>query len=285
VLQRFARRFAPVGFKAEAFYPCYGLAESTLFVTGAQRGPGFSPLPRAEAPIAVAEPASSARPLVNCGRAWFEHEVRVVDPETRSAVPPGTTGEIWVRGPSVARGYWNRPEESALCFGARIAGDSTSATYLRTGDLGHMSQGDLFISGRLKDVLIVNGKNRHAEDIEVTVQESDPALSSRRSAAFACERSGIEVAVLVQEVQRPLPEGESEELKKRIQASLLGAYGFTAGDIVFVPSGAIPRTTSGKIRRRDCRRLYETRSLPMFASSHSEHPPESISESISESSR
>lgn len=273
VLQRFSDRFAPVGFAAESLYPCYGLAESTLFVTGAQRGVGFHAEPPAVSSQASLAGASSGRVLVNCGRPWFDHEVRVVDPDTLREVPPGSTGEIWVRGPSVAKGYWNRAEESERCFRARIVGDPGASTYLRTGDLGHISQGDLFVSGRLKDVLILNGKNRHAEDIEATVQQSAPALLSRPAVAFACERAGSEVAVLVQELQRALPPGEADALKKRIQASLLSAYGFTASDIVFVPSGAIPRTTSGKVRRRDCRRLYETRALASFNSASGEESP------------
>lgn len=264
-LDQFAKHFAAAGFSPQAFYPCFGLAESTLFVTGGTHGTGVvTDTISADALLGgrvVRDPAQERqRELVNCGHAAPDHEVRIVDPDTLELLPDDATGEIWARGPSVAVGYWNH-DESAATFRAAIRGDDSGAAYLRTGDIGYLSGGDLFVSGRLKDVLIINGRNRHAEDIEATARTVDASLFSRRSAAFASHVSGTEVAVLVQEVNALLPAAEAEQLARKIQASLLSAHGFTAGEIVFVPSGEIPRTTSGKVRRRDCRRLYESGEL------------------------
>jgi acyl-CoA synthetase (AMP-forming)/AMP-acid ligase II len=268
-LEQFARQFAVAGFSRHALYPCYGLAESTLFVSGPTLGSGLT------VDSVCSEPLSSGqvqrdpsgpqlRQVTNCGYAWPDHEIRIVDPDTREQCPADATGEIWVRGPSVAAGYWNRKEESIATFHATIADDSSQANYLRTGDLGYLANGSLYITGRLKDLLIVNGKNRHAEDIEAVARTADASLFSRRSAAFASHVSGKESAILVQEVNGLLAEGAWEQLAKQIQACLLREHGFVADDIVFVPNGAIPRTTSGKVRRRDCRRLYETQELPIL---------------------
>lgn len=270
-LEQFARQFAGAGFSPRALYPCYGLAESTLFVTGAPCGAGLitdSVCADALTAGRVVRDLSSVRRrrIVNCGHAATDHEVRIVDPESHECCAADATGEIWVRGPSVASGYWGREVESREVFGAAIKGDDSGATYLRTGDIGYVSGRSLYISGRLKDMLIVNGKNCHAEDIEATARNADASLFSRRSAAFASLASGNELAVLVQEVSGRLPEGAPEQLARCIQTSLLRAHGFVADEIVFVPSGAIPRTTSGKVRRRDCRRLYESCELPILGS-------------------
>ena len=167
-MDRFAERFGRCGFQRSAFYPCYGLAEATLFVTGGD----VEAEPRLASVSAAAlqenrivEPSEDdGRTLVGCGRPWMDHEVLIVDPETHVPCAPGSVGEIWVAGPSVARGYWNRPDESRRDFEARLS--TQEGPYLRTGDLGFFHDGQLFITGRLKDLLIVRGRNFYPHDIE-----------------------------------------------------------------------------------------------------------------------
>ncbi|NJM90744.1 MAG: fatty acyl-AMP ligase [Myxococcales bacterium] len=269
-LERFAAQFAAAGFSAQALYPCYGLAESTLFVTGVAYQGGITAEQicgdaLTESVIKRTPNEERTRTVVSCGLPAADHQVAIVHPERRTRCEADELGEIWVRGPSVASGYWNRTEESAATFQATLADDPEQTRYLRTGDLGYRSAQGVFVAGRLKDILIIHGKNRHAEDIEAAARMADASLFARRSAAFSTWLSGAEAAVLVQEVSGPLAEETSRLLARQIQASLLKLHGFVADEILFVPSGAIPRTTSGKVRRRDCRRLYERRELPVLS--------------------
>ncbi len=161
-IERFSAAFAECGFRREAFFPCYGLAEATLFVTGPAAGsplkfrPAVTPAEEGAEPI-TAITAEQSKPLVGCGQAWIDHEVKIVDPVSGQACAEGHVGEIWVAGPSVARGYWNRPEESAHVFQARLA-DSDGSAFLRTCDLGFLHQGELYVTGRIKDLIIVHGR-------------------------------------------------------------------------------------------------------------------------------
>src|SRR6185295_19068978 len=194
-LDRFAAAFEPCGFKREAFYPCYGLAEATLFVSGGARlaGAGSRELERAALERSLAVPAAAAGAgaceLVSCGHAWLEQQIRIVDAESAAPCRPGQVGEIWVAGPSVAQGYWNRPEESDRAFRARLAGTG-DGHYPRTGDLGFVADGELYVTGRLKDLLIIRGRNHYPQDIERTVERSHPALRPGEGAAFAIEVDG-----------------------------------------------------------------------------------------------
>ena len=129
-------------------------------------------------------------PRVSCGHAWMDQRIVVADPETREEVLPGAEGEIWVAGPSVAQGYWGRPEETAATFGARLAGDAEGTPFLRTGDLGFFLDGELYVSGRLKDLIILRGRNHYPQDIELTVERSHPALRPGCGAAFSVDRDG-----------------------------------------------------------------------------------------------
>jgi acyl-CoA synthetase (AMP-forming)/AMP-acid ligase II len=202
-LDRFAEAFAPSGFRREAFLPCYGMSETTLLVSG---GPWQSP------PVVVSvraeglergrlEPAGgdeAGRSLVGCGRVAEGIEVVIVDPESGANLPDGHVGEILVAGPSVAHGYWGRAEETEHSFGARSS-DAGARPFLRTGDLGVLRDGELFVTGRVKDLIIIRGRNVHPQDIEWTVGQSHPALRPDAGAAFSVEAGGHERLVIVQE--------------------------------------------------------------------------------------
>ncbi|WP_164014463.1 non-ribosomal peptide synthetase [Pyxidicoccus trucidator] len=260
-LERFAEAFAPAGFRPEAFYPCYGLAEGTLIVTGGKRA--AVPVVRRLAREALRhgearEPTDGEveAVLVGCGTALGGQELRVVDPETGVPCAPGRVGELWVRGPSVAEGYWQRPEETARTFHGRLAGaDPGERPYLRTGDLGVADGGEVFVTGRLKDVLVLRGRNHYPQDLELSVERCHPGLRPGCGAAFAVEVDGEERLALVQEVSAKVA-GDVEEVLARIRAVLAEEHGVAAHAVVLISAGALPKTSSGKVQRRACREAY-----------------------------
>jgi acyl-CoA synthetase (AMP-forming)/AMP-acid ligase II len=209
VMTRFAEAFAPVGFRPGSFYPCYGLAEGTLIASGGKKGEGVlvrtwdaSALERNEAVEAVDRPG--ARPLVGCGRVMPEQSLVIVDPETRRPCPEGRVEEIWISGPSVAQGYWERAEESEAAFQAVLA-EGGSERFLRSGDLGVLRGGELFVVGRRKDLIILRGRNLHPQDLELTIERSHLALRPGCGAAFSIEVEGEERLAVVQEVDPRKP--------------------------------------------------------------------------------
>ncbi|HEY9282293.1 MAG TPA: fatty acyl-AMP ligase, partial [Pyrinomonadaceae bacterium] len=259
-LERFAAAFAPCGFRREAFFPCYGLAEATLFVAGDfKAGP---PVVRAVEPQAlelgrVADAPhddASAVKLVGSGRAADGQRVLVVNPETLRPCAAEEVGEIWVSGPSVARGYWNRPEESEHTFGAYLA-DGGGGPYLRTGDLGFLEDGELFVTGRLKDLIIVRGRNYYPQDIERTVEESHGGLRPGCGAAFSVELDGEERLVVVQETERH-PKADPAEMIGAIRQAVADAHEVQVYAVALVRLGAVPKTSSGKLRRGECRAKF-----------------------------
>lgn len=195
-LDRFADAFASCGFRREAIFPCYGLAEATLFVTG----PGTErQLARRNASGALL-PGRSGEGHVGCGRAFGDTELAIVNPQTAQRVPPGTIGEIWVAGESCARGYWNNPQATAATFDAAVAG--SELRWLRTGDLGFMADGHLFITGRLRELIIIAGRNHFPIDLERTVEAADPAIARSGVAAISVDVRGVERLVIAAEVRR-----------------------------------------------------------------------------------
>ncbi len=258
-LERFAAAFAPCGFRRTAFYPCYGLAEATLFVSGGAAGTApavreldAQALERHQA--AAPRPGAAVRRLVSCGQPWLGQRVAIVDPESGRPCPDGTVGEIWIAGPSVAGGYWERPEETAATFGARLP-ELGEAPFLRTGDLGVLSGGELFLTGRIKDLIILRGRNLYPQDLERTAERSHPGLRPGCGAAFAVEAGGEERLVIVQEVERGLAE-EPRELKAAVEAvrrAVAEEHEAALHAVVLVRAGAVPKTSSGKIRRQTCR--------------------------------
>ena len=259
-IERFSDRFGAFGFRREVFYPCYGLAESTLMVSGGQKTspPAYAAGQAAALDQNLVKASSklpeSARSFVSCGRPLGGQRVIIVDPNTETRSVPGVVGEIWVSGPSVARGYWGRDEESRRIFEARPR-DSADGPFLRTGDLGFVKGGELFIAGRLKDLIIIRGLNHHPQDIELTVEKSHPALRPGCTAAFSVEDRGEETLAIVSEVDAP------DSLDTEGHAAIIGAirqavareHEIAVCDIALIKAGSLPKTTSGKIQRTACR--------------------------------
>jgi acyl-CoA synthetase (AMP-forming)/AMP-acid ligase II len=266
-LQRFAEKFAPAGFRYSAFYPCYGMAECTLFVTGGNKGEpetvGVDPQKLEHHRLEVSE-SSSARQLVSCGWTWSDHEVAIVDPLTKRRCGPGHVGEIWVRGPSVAQGYWQRDQATSETFGAQLEGEDDR--YLRTGDLGLLHDGRLFVTGRIKDLIIIRGRNHYPQDLERTAERSHPALAEGGGAAFSVERAGQEVLVLAVEVDMSERHSlDTESIAKEVRTAVTEAHELSVADVVLLQPRTLPRTSSGKVRRSACREAYLRNELPVFA--------------------
>jgi amino acid adenylation domain-containing protein len=273
-LERFAAAFAPCGFRYEAFSPCYGLAEATLIVTGGQQAD--APVVRAFAGAALDRglaqradaDAPGARVLVSCGRATaaMSQPLMIVDPTTALPQPPGALGEIWVSGPSVAQGYWDQPDALAQTFGARTAGD-LRGPYLRTGDLGFVWDGELFIAGRMKDLIIIRGRNHYPQDIELAAEQSHPALRPGCGAAFAVEVAGAERLALVHEVVRGFRAADSAGVIDAIRRAVAAQHELQVYAVVLIAAGSIPKTSSGKIQRYASRAAFLDDRLEVVARS------------------
>jgi amino acid adenylation domain-containing protein/non-ribosomal peptide synthase protein (TIGR01720 family) len=258
-LERFAAVFSPRGFRPEAFCPSFGLAEATLIVSGGSRSrPALvQALAAAGLERKRVEPPQGAglvRRLVGCGQVLPGQTVRIVDPESLAPCPPGVVGEIWISGPSVAQGYWGRKEETESVFHATAAG-LDEEWFLRTGDLGFLAGGELFVAGRLKDLIIIRGRNLHPQDIEFAVERSHPALASGSSAAFSVEMDDEERLVVVNEVSRGSGL-DVEQVAGAIRRVVAEEFQVQVRDVVLVRTATIPKTTSGKIQRRACREAY-----------------------------
>jgi amino acid adenylation domain-containing protein len=247
-LERFAATFAACGFRPEAFYPCYGLAEATLFVTGGESGRQ----PRTAAPDGEAE-----RRLVSCGYAWMGQRVAIADPETGEELPPGAVGEIWVSGPSVAQGYWGNAEATERDFNAFLItlDGPGQGPFLRTGDLGFLSDGELFVTGRLKDLIILRGRNHYPQDLELTAEGSHPDLRPGNGAVFSVEAAGEERLVVVHEVERRR-RASVEEIAEAIRRAVAAEHEVQVHEVVLIRTGSLPKTSSGKVQRGLCRKLY-----------------------------
>ena len=269
-IDRFSRAFADVGFRREAFLPCYGLAEASLFVSGGTWGHGPYTLDVSRAGLEqkrVEQARAGDRlRLVASGTPAGGQQVRIVDPEARQDCGERRIGEIWVRGDSVARGYWKRPEETRAAFGAQLAGGSES--FLRTGDLGFLDDGQLFVTGRLKDLIILAGRNYYPQDLELAAERSHPSLRPGHAAAFAIEQdSGPERLAIVLEVTRHHPESESEAVFSAVRRALADREGVLPDLIVLVRQNSVPRTSSGKVQRRATRAMLIEGRLDVVARS------------------
>lgn len=262
-LQRFSTAFAPYGFRHQAFYPCYGMAETTLFVSGGLKTAppvtyNFSKTALEENRVELVEKAAAGQPtrtLVGCGQTFFD-KINIVNPETHLPCAPNQVGEIWVDGASVAQGYWHQAETTPQIFQAHLA-DGSKGSFLRTGDLGFFYRGELFITGRLKDVIIIRGRNYYPQDIELTAANSHPALSENGGAAFSIDWEGEEKLVIVQEVARThLRQLNQEEVREAMRRSVANEHEVQVHDIVLIKPASILKTSSGKIQRRACKTAY-----------------------------
>jgi acyl-CoA synthetase (AMP-forming)/AMP-acid ligase II len=259
VLDRFCARFEPSGFRRTACYPCYGLAEGTLMVTGPAKTavPAQVRVDRAALvggrPVASAEP--DAQVLVGCGRTTADHEVAIVDRDTGARRAAGEVGEIWVRGASVARGYWNDSAATAAAFGGSLGGH---ADYLRTGDAGFVDDhGELYVVGRFKDVIIVRGRNHYPDDLERTVESASPMLRPGRGVVFGVDRDGEERVIVVYELARgEAMAPDAPRLAADVTEAVAARHGLRVHSVTLVKPGQVPKTSSGKLRRGACRALY-----------------------------
>jgi acyl-CoA synthetase (AMP-forming)/AMP-acid ligase II/acyl carrier protein len=252
--QRFQRMFAEHGLRPGVLCPSYGLAEATLKVTNKMPdepltwgtfGPATPGSPVVDLPA-----DKVVRPLVSCGTTVADTRVAVVHPHTRQRLPDGHAGEVWVTGPIVSRGYWGRPQESNDVFRARVL-DEGSDPHLRTGDLGFIRDGQLYICGRIKDVVIVNGVNHYPQDIERTVEDSHPAVRRGHTAAFGVAEGARESVVVVAECARR-DESAPADVALAIRQAVWRIHDL-AVTVVVAETGTVPMTTSGKIQRTRCK--------------------------------
>ena len=263
-LQRFSERFARFNLHDRVLRPAYGMAEATVYIAAREAGqpPEIVQFESEKLTAGHAKRSASdgGTPLVSYG-VPKSPMVRIVDPETSTECPAGTVGEIWVQGPNVAKGYWGKPPGTEGMFGATLVAASAGTSegpWLRTGDLGFFSDGELFIIGRIKDLLIVYGRNHSPDDVEATIQE----ITRGRCVAIGVpDDGGVEKLVAIVELKN---RDESEEaatqrmgvLRREVSTAISKAHGLSVADLVLVPPGSIPITTSGKVRRRDCVQLY-----------------------------
>ena len=270
-IDRFTRAFADCGFRREAFFPCYGLAEATLFVSGGPWGHGpytldVSRSALGEKRVRQATAGDRLR-LVSSGAVATGQSVRIVDPDRGTELPDRHVGEIWVSGESVAMGYWGSDGESERTFGAAIADSDDARRYLRTGDLGFLDDGHLFVTGRLKDLIILAGRNYYPQDLELAAEESHPGLRPGHAAAFAVDGASRELLVVALEVTRHHRESENESVFAAVRRAMADREGVLPDVILLVRQNGIPRTSSGKVQRRATRSMMEAGTLDVVARS------------------
>jgi amino acid adenylation domain-containing protein len=280
-LERFAAAFEISGFRKESFFPCYGLAEATLIVSGGLKSElpivktlQAGPLEKNMAVEATTD-FESARTVVSVGSSLLDEKIIIVNPETLASCTAGEVGEIWVTGPNVAQGYWNNPDETEAAFRVYLA-ETAEGPFLRTGDLGFMQDGQLFVTGRLKDLIIIRGLNRYPQDIELVVERSHLALRPGCGAAFSVELAGLERLVVAHEVERGW-KGNLDQVIGSIRQALAEQEEIQAHAILLVGAGTIPKTSSGKLQRHACRDAFLTSSLETLAEWRVPAGPESES--------
>lgn len=279
-MRRFSERFARCGFRPEAFYPCYGLAEATLFVSGGCRGEGARPLTLdAEAmsrgrAVEVSPEHPGARTLVSAGQIAEGMSAVIVDPETSTRCADHGIGEIWLAGPSVAAGYWDRADETSASFGAHLA--SGEGPFLRTGDLGFLAGGELFVTGRLKDLIILRGRNVYPQDVELTVERAHAAIRPGCVAAFPLFVDGEERLALVAEIEPARVAESMETVTEKIQRAVADEHAANVHVVALLAPRSILKTSSGKIQRNACRQALLAGSLEILARSAAPRPPDDI---------
>jgi acyl-CoA synthetase (AMP-forming)/AMP-acid ligase II len=259
-IDRFSQKFAACGFRKEAFYPCYGMAEATLFVSGRQK---LSPVKvlQVEAvaleqnQVKVTQDAETSRSIISCGQAWLDTEIKIVDPQTQHPCQPDQVGEIWVSGSGLGTGYWRLPDLSVQTFSAQTT--TETKTYLRTGDLGFLYKNELFVTGRLNDVLVFWGFNHYPQHIEQTVEACHAGFRTDSNAAFSVKVNDEERLVIAQEVERSYRNRITiEEVVELIRWNVFEQHFIDIYSIVLLKPGSLPKTSSGKVQRSACRTLY-----------------------------
>ncbi len=270
-LDAFARAFEPVGFRREALFPCYGMADATLLISGGPllTPPVVKPIGKTALSRDRIEPPADPRDAfeaVACGAALEWEDIRIVDPQALTACAPGRVGEIWLGGPNVAGGYWDNPVASQATFHATLA-EAPGRRYLRTGDLGFVDAGQLYVTGRHKDLIVIRGHNYYPQDLELIAEAAYPGLRRGSSAAFTLAGGRGEELVLVQEVERVARrEIDQAEAAAAIRRAVFAEFELTVNEVVLVVPATIPKTSSGKIRRAETRRRFLAGELAALSS-------------------
>ncbi len=285
-LDRFSEMFGSCGFRREAFYPCYGLAEATLFVAGGERG--ASPVLKTIQKVAMergemieaSQADRSTHRLIGCGQTGVDQQLAIVHPETLLRCPHDQVGEIWVKGASVAQGYWNRPDTTAFTFMATTA-DTAEGPFLRTGDLGVIKDEELFVVGRLKDLIIIRGRNHYPQDIETTVQESHPSLKPGCGAAFSIQVDDEEQLTVVQEVVGGSTV-DLDHVAARISRAVAEHHEIQVHAVVLIKPGTLPKTSSGKVQRHLCRTRFVANELETVRTTFREKSSEGLIDAAAE---
>ncbi|MDG2486578.1 MAG: AMP-binding protein [Roseibacillus sp.] len=276
-LNRFSETFADCGFESNAMRPCYGLAEATLWVSGeaGQTSPlieTFSKkdleqglvMPLGDSPDKLMRESMQKRLLVSTGKIADGFEVRIVDSKTGATTPPNEVGEIWISGSSVSSGYWNNEEATAKSFADRNE-EGTEKRFLRTGDLGFIHKGELYLTGRLKDLIIVRGLNYYPQDVEQVCTAAHPAIKADGACAFLMGKDEVDQVAVVCEIARAqIRQADLGDVARRIRAAVGEELGLQITSVVLLKQGAIPRTTSGKIRRFACAQGYRDKVLTIL---------------------
>jgi acyl-CoA synthetase (AMP-forming)/AMP-acid ligase II len=274
-LTKFAETFAPYGFNYDAFYPCYGMAEATLIISGGSQNAAIvsktvqgKALEQNKIAIAAAD-EPHPHTLVSCGQSLQDQKLAIANPETLESCLPGEVGEIWVSGASIAQGYWSQPEITAATFNAYLK-DTGEGPYLRTGDLGFIDQGELFFTGRLKDMIVIKGRNHYPQDIEKTVEETSTWIRPSCVASFSVDLEGEEKLIILAEVERKYwtsnrskakSNGKTpsevimtvKELTQVIRREIAKNHDLQVHSTLLLKPGSLPKTSSGKIQRHACR--------------------------------
>lgn len=264
-LKRFQERFAPRGFRSDAFFPCYGLAEATLIVSGG---------PRTREPkvtIDHAEAAQHTSGTISCGRIIDGQQVRIIDPSTLEPKPAGTIGEIWVAGQHVSPGYWENSQQTQTTFGQTLPGEASR--FMRTGDLGFLEQDELYVSGRHKELIVIRGRNFQPSDLEAAISDCSPLLVANASAAFEINR-GVETGlVIVHEVERRASVEDLAEVAAKVRARLVERFELAPKRVVLIPKRSLQKTSSGKVKRLKTKELFEAGELDELSFLRCERQP------------
>lgn len=266
-MAQFSAKFAPCGFRREAFYPCYGMAEAVLFITGGQKSqnPKIITVDPAALSQNRVEPSDSdqGRTLVSCGQTWLDGEIAIADPTTHHPLTPNHIGEIWYSSSGLGQGYWQQPELTEQTFHALLKRDSEKAgPFLRTGDLGFLHQEELFITGRLHDVMVFWGINHYPHHIEQTVQTCHPAFRQNGTAAFAAPLHGQERLIIVQEIERrDRNQLQAKGVIETVRRKVFQEHFVDVAALLLLKPGRLPRTPSGKIQRRTCQTHFAAGTL------------------------
>jgi acyl-CoA synthetase (AMP-forming)/AMP-acid ligase II/acyl carrier protein len=260
-VRSFSEVFSARGFRSQAWFPCYGLAEATLFVSGGSKASRpviyYADAQALQGHAAVEKSAEDlkARAIVSCGRPSPGHNVLIIDPESLTRCQPGQVGEIWLSSPSVSPGYWRKTDETRESFDATPKGPGRDR-FLRTGDLGFVADGEVFVTGRRKDLVIIRGRNHYPQDIEHTVEQAHPAFRQGSCIVFSIEREGQEQLVVVQEIEPRHKTFDYAEAMGAVRQAVAEQHDLHVFDVSLVSAGVIPKTSSGKPQRRLCRSDY-----------------------------